>query len=306
MTVEVNLKLDPILHLLFSELKKEGFSFKSIRKFISTGITRSIKIALELRELRKSFFKVAIILFIIILIIWGVLTNFLPLKISFTILYIEIGVFVFIFFFTFFQLGLVRSEIGGEHYRKFVFPNTLTLFRFLVLPYLAIPILFAEKGGNLLKFVFLLFFFTSITDLLDGYLSRKLNLTSDFGRIYDPVADTVFNTVLSTILYIKGFFPLWFFVLILLRYWFHVFTGVILSIFTQPITIKSTLMGKVSTFTISLFIALFLLRESFNFNLIDFIFKDWFFYLGGFILILTFFAFIFKGIRFLKKFFFWI
>lgn len=56
-----------------------------------------------------------------------------------------------------------------------------------------------------------------ITDLLDGYLARKLNQISDWGKIIDPVADKVFVATVAILLVFRNDIPLWFLLAILLR-----------------------------------------------------------------------------------------
>lgn len=76
-------------------------------------------------------------------------------------------------------------------------PNILTLSRvalipvFLLIAYWPPAIGIAGHEGSLLRHIVLasLFALAAITDWLDGYLARKMNLGSAFGRFLDPVAD---------------------------------------------------------------------------------------------------------------------
>ena len=69
----------------------------------------------------------------------------------------------------------------------FNLPNSLTWFRILAIPLVVIvyylPVDWAHPAAGWL------FGLAGITDLLDGYLARKLGQTSKFGAFLDPVAD---------------------------------------------------------------------------------------------------------------------
>ena len=52
---------------------------------------------------------------------------------------------------------------------------------------------------------FYVFIFSSLTDLLDGYIARLLNITSAFGAFLDPVADKLM--VASTLIVMTTSFP---------------------------------------------------------------------------------------------------
>lgn len=94
----------------------------------------------------------------------------------------------------------------------FNLPNNLTIARILMIPLfvaiaymppalgIGVPAIpdnaiarlgMMEYSDNMLRHFLLTFVFVlaSITDWLDGYLARKMNLTSAFGRFLDPVAD---------------------------------------------------------------------------------------------------------------------
>lgn len=63
-------------------------------------------------------------------------------------------------------------------------PNKLTMLRIILVPVVMALLL---SGHNLIATV--VFAVASITDFLDGYLARKYNLVSSFGKIMDPLAD---------------------------------------------------------------------------------------------------------------------
>lgn len=71
---------------------------------------------------------------------------------------------------------------------KYNIPNILTLCRIGFLPVLVV-IFYLPAFENQHVVLASLFFFIGVTDLLDGYLARKLNQQSAFGAFLDPVAD---------------------------------------------------------------------------------------------------------------------
>jgi CDP-diacylglycerol--glycerol-3-phosphate 3-phosphatidyltransferase len=72
-------------------------------------------------------------------------------------------------------------------------PNALTVGRLVLTVVIMGLILHApsvgEKPANLLLGAFILFVVTGLTDIVDGYLARKFEVTSRFGRTVDPLAD---------------------------------------------------------------------------------------------------------------------
>lgn len=66
-------------------------------------------------------------------------------------------------------------------------PNQITMFRIVLIPVFVLvfylPISWSHFGA------FAIFWLASISDALDGYLARKMNLSSAFGAFIDPVAD---------------------------------------------------------------------------------------------------------------------
>ena len=63
-------------------------------------------------------------------------------------------------------------------------PNTLTIIRMILIPVFVVLFFKGYKMAALAVFCA-----ASLTDMLDGYLARKLNQITDFGKLFDPLAD---------------------------------------------------------------------------------------------------------------------
>ncbi|HKT29348.1 CDP-diacylglycerol--glycerol-3-phosphate 3-phosphatidyltransferase [Dyella sp.] len=72
-------------------------------------------------------------------------------------------------------------------------PTWLTLFRVALLPVMVLVFYLPFHGHNITAAI--VFALAGITDWLDGYLARRLNMTSKFGAFLDPVADKLMVAV---------------------------------------------------------------------------------------------------------------
>ncbi len=69
-------------------------------------------------------------------------------------------------------------------------PNKLTLLRVFLIPVFLIMLFVNKIPGNMF-WALGIFAAASITDWFDGYIARKNNLITDFGKFLDPLADKV-------------------------------------------------------------------------------------------------------------------
>lgn len=69
-------------------------------------------------------------------------------------------------------------------------PNYLTILRMLAIPVI-IAILSYENSVFACRLGGIIFAVISLTDFFDGYIAKKYNLVSNFGRAFDPIADKV-------------------------------------------------------------------------------------------------------------------
>lgn len=94
-------------------------------------------------------------------------------------------------------------------------PNKITLFRvFLVFLFMAFLFMrgIAWKSAALVTFIAAAF-----TDYLDGYLAKKYNMMSDFGKFMDPVADKILTLAAFLAFVEMKLIPAWMVVIIVTR-----------------------------------------------------------------------------------------
>ncbi len=68
-------------------------------------------------------------------------------------------------------------------------PNKLTILRVLMIPFFLYFILLSPIYDNYNYIAIVIFLGASFTDFLDGYIARRDNLVTNFGKFMDPLAD---------------------------------------------------------------------------------------------------------------------
>lgn len=132
--------------------------------------------------------------------------------------------------------------------------NILSILRLLI----AIPLIYLldnlyAPGFRLI--ILLVCLFAAITDILDGYIARKYNQVTEFGKIIDPLADKVAVGAIIIKLFILSEIPFYYFVMILGRDIF-IFLGGIFVARKIGRVLPSNVLGKLAVINISLVIVL--------------------------------------------------
>lgn len=96
-------------------------------------------------------------------------------------------------------------------------PNKLTILRMiLIVPFVIFMLL--PVGGAAAKWIALaLFVIASATDWLDGYIARRDNLVTTFGKFMDPQADKLLVCAAMICLVEMGKIPAWIVIVIMSR-----------------------------------------------------------------------------------------
>ena len=70
--------------------------------------------------------------------------------------------------------------------KKINIVNSISFFRILSAP-IILWLILEDK----LEYAFWIFIVASFSDIFDGFIARKLNLVTDFGKILDPISDKI-------------------------------------------------------------------------------------------------------------------
>ena len=95
---------------------------------------------------------------------------------------------------------------------KLNLPNKLTVLRLLgTLIFLAFASIPASVESHLTwwRIGYVVAVIAAWTDFFDGYLARKYDLVTDFGKLMDPLADKVFTLTCFVVLTSHGYVPAW-------------------------------------------------------------------------------------------------
>lgn len=98
-------------------------------------------------------------------------------------------------------------------------PNALTVLRIVMVPIFLVVLFTHPEDPSWRIAATAVFVLAILTDLADGYIARKYNLVTDFGKLWDPVADKALTGAAFIALGILGELSWIIIVLILVREW---------------------------------------------------------------------------------------
>ena len=85
-------------------------------------------------------------------------------------------------------------------------PNALTMLRLALIPVFVVVFFNTPRDQDKIA-ALVIFAVASITDMFDGMLARKLNQITDFGKLFDPLADKLMVVTSMVCQAIIGVFP---------------------------------------------------------------------------------------------------
>ena len=154
-------------------------------------------------------------------------------------------------------------------------PNALTIIRFLLIPVIVISIF---NGNYIIAFIF--FTLSGITDIADGFIARKFNLISNFGKLMDPLADKLTQIATIASLTLKDIIPIWILAIVLLKELIMIAGASFL--YGKDVVVYSKWYGKLATVLFYVAIVFSLLINQFELPSIWSNLDLWLFYLALF------------------------
>lgn len=148
---------------------------------------------------------------------------------------------------------------------KMTLPNILTMFRIVLIPFFVGALFLLDTPTNRLVAV-AIFIVASVTDFFDGYLARKMNLVSNFGKFMDPLADKLLVMSALVSMISLGDLQAWIVILIIAREF--TITGFRTLALEANIVISASWWGKVKTTVQMIMIVVILSEFSFPYILV--------------------------------------
>lgn len=133
-------------------------------------------------------------------------------------------------------------------------PNKLTMFRVVLVP-VFIAFMMAPIPYNRI-WALIVFIVASLTDTADGYIARKYNLVTDFGKFMDPLADKLLVCSAMICLIDTGQLPSWIVIIIIGREF--IISGFRLIAVDNGVVIAASMWGKAKTVSQMIMIILLL------------------------------------------------
>ena len=140
-------------------------------------------------------------------------------------------------------------------------PNILTIFRFILIPFIVINLVYDSYIA-----AFIIFTISGLTDILDGFIARKYNFITNFGKLIDPLADKCTQIITLGTLAIKDIIPMWIIIIVVLKEFIMVAGASFL--YGKELVVSSRWYGKLATvlFYIAIVCSLFIKQFDFSFD----------------------------------------
>ncbi len=139
--------------------------------------------------------------------------------------------------------------------------NKLTILRIIMVPVFVVLMMLDMRIAATIVFVV-----ASLTDMLDGYLARKRNEITNFGKFADPIADKILVISALACLVEVAVIPAWAVIIVVAREF--IVSGLRMAAASQNVVIAADGFGKIKTITQMISITMLLLGFGWIFGLV--------------------------------------
>ena len=144
-------------------------------------------------------------------------------------------------------------------------PNKLTILRMVLVPFFVATLLMSAANEPLKWVALALFIIASLTDFADGYIARKYNLITNFGKFMDPLADKILTISGMICLIELGRIPSWIVIIIVAREF--IISGFRLIAAENGVVIAANYWGKFKT-TFQMIMIIFMIMNIPQFQIV--------------------------------------
>lgn len=141
-------------------------------------------------------------------------------------------------------------------------PNYITIFRFILVPFIVMALLSDYVGAALIGFVI-----AGVSDGVDGYIARRYNQRSELGAYLDPIADKLLLVSLFVVLGFLEQLPVWLVVIVVSRDIFIVGAVLLGAVIGKPMEMHPLLVSKANTAFQIILVTVTLADIAFEFSL---------------------------------------
>lgn len=141
-------------------------------------------------------------------------------------------------------------------------PNYITIFRFILVPFIVMALLSGYVGAALIGFVI-----AGVSDGIDGFIARRYNQGSELGAYLDPIADKLLLVSLFVVLGFVKELPVWLVVIVVSRDIFIIGAVLLGAVIGKPLEMHPLLVSKANTAFQIVLVAVTLADIAFDFSL---------------------------------------
>jgi len=134
-------------------------------------------------------------------------------------------------------------------------PNILTVIRLALIPVFIRFYILGEPTTALI-----IYLIAGVTDILDGYIARRFNMTTKLGTMLDPLADKLMLIAALGCLTYSSLIPKWVLAVVLIKEGAMIIGGAIMYFSHIKRVIPSNVFGKVATIVFYIAVATALLE----------------------------------------------
>ena len=120
---------------------------------------------------------------------------------------------------------------------------------------MSIPIIYSLQNQEWWLITLGLILIAALSDMLDGFFARRAHEVTHIGKWLDPICDTICIGSVVFYLILNGTIPLWFFIILILRY-VSISIGAIYFINHTDLVLSANMFGKWASGLTALFILL--------------------------------------------------